>query len=294
MQRDDLGVLIGSEAEFDELIGTDGTGYRASLKKHGLDGARIGVVRALFGNNAEVAAIMDAAIEQMEQAGAVVEDGTVADLGTITSFPSMSGFEFYDHLNRYLQSWPLDADDTRPFTYEEVQQRIRPALAGTFNTRRNNGINRYDNATYNTNTLERPGFVRTRLQAALDNTDLDGNPLGEPYDALLYPAITGVPRPGTPATGTANRLSPYSGFPALTMPAGFTEATPDRPALPVGMELLGREFDEATLLALAYGYQSVTEGTPLERQAPTTVPELPREPSRPAPPPQPAEAEPVH
>ena len=54
-----------------------------------------------------------------------------------------------------------------------------------------------------------------------------------------------------------------------------TVATAEQPALPVGMELLGREFAEPTLLRLAYAYQQAVQGTALARQAPTTTPELP-------------------
>ena len=152
---------------------------------------------------------------------------------------------------------------------------LTTARQSTFASYANTGADRYNNATYNRNTLERPDYVRPRLLAALNNTDLDGNPQGEPYQALLYPSVVSLPRSGSPNAGTNNRLSPYSGFPALSMPAGFTAPTDTRPALPVGMELLGREFDEPTLLRLAYGYQQSVAGTPLARPAPLSAPDLP-------------------
>ncbi|TKV74038.1 amidase [Bradyrhizobium elkanii] len=46
----------------------------------------------------------------------------------------------------------------------------------------------------------------------------------------------------------------YLGLPALTVPCGFT---PD--GLPVACQLVGRPFDEATLLAVAHAYQSATD-----------------------------------
>ena len=271
-QRDDMGVLIGSDTEFWETVGARQRAYTKALHPQGLRNARIGVVRALFGNNAEVREILDAAIDQMEAAGATVDEVEIPDLNTVTGFTSLSAYEFRDHLTRYLASWPSD-DDGHPQSFEEVHQLVNERV-GTFNSRAVLGADRYNNQTYNRNTLERPDYVRTRLLAALDNTDLERNALGEPYDALLYPSVVSLPRPGTPAAGTNNRLSAYSGFPALSMPAGFTEPSPTRPALPVGMELLGREFDEPTLLRLAYGYQRAVEGTALGRQAPTTTPEL--------------------
>ncbi|WP_336921485.1 amidase [Aquipuribacter sp. SD81] len=271
-QRDDRGVLLGSEAAYAEVVGVRPDAYTKALKPQGLRNARVGVVRALFGNDPEVIATMEEAIAAMEAAGATVEDVTVPDLGVVTSFTSNSRFEFKDHLTRYLSDRPVDG---YPRTFDEVRA-LTPSRQSTFASYDVFGTDRYANPDYDLNTLERPGYVRPRLEAALDNTTLDGTALGEPYDALLYPSVVSLPRVGgSPSSGSNNRLSPYSGFPALSMPAGFTEATATRPALPVGMELLGREFDEPTLLRLAYGYQEAVEGTDLARQAPTTAPELP-------------------
>lgn len=48
-------------------------------------------------------------------------------------------------------------------------------------------------------------------------------------------------------------LSPITGFPALTVPAGFTPE-----GLPVGLEFLGRPFTEAMLLRFGYAFEQGT------------------------------------
>jgi Asp-tRNA(Asn)/Glu-tRNA(Gln) amidotransferase A subunit family amidase len=71
-------------------------------------------------------------------------------------------------------------------------------------------------------------------------------------------------------------LSPVSGFPVVVVPAGFTREVYDRvpdakdpngsrlegpkpDQIPVGMEFLGRPFDEATLLEIASAYEAGTK-----------------------------------
>jgi aspartyl-tRNA(Asn)/glutamyl-tRNA(Gln) amidotransferase subunit A len=46
----------------------------------------------------------------------------------------------------------------------------------------------------------------------------------------------------------------YLGLPSLSVPSGFT-----RSGLPVGMQLIGRSFDEATLLGIGAAFQRATD-----------------------------------
>jgi aspartyl-tRNA(Asn)/glutamyl-tRNA(Gln) amidotransferase subunit A len=45
-----------------------------------------------------------------------------------------------------------------------------------------------------------------------------------------------------------------AGLPALSLPCGF-----DSQGLPIGLQIIGRPFDEATILRLAYAYEQATE-----------------------------------
>ena len=46
----------------------------------------------------------------------------------------------------------------------------------------------------------------------------------------------------------------YLGLPSLSIPTGFTKA-----GLPVGMQLIGRAFDEATLVRIGAAFQRATD-----------------------------------
>jgi aspartyl-tRNA(Asn)/glutamyl-tRNA(Gln) amidotransferase subunit A len=106
-------------------------------------------------------------------------------------------------------------------------------------------------------TYVRAQQVRTLLIDAM-RTFLDG------VDLLATPAALGPAPRGLASTGSPvfNRPFSFLGFPSLTVPCGRTTA-----GLPLGLQLAGRAFDEATLLCAAAAYEAVTrwteEGPPL-------------------------------
>jgi Asp-tRNA(Asn)/Glu-tRNA(Gln) amidotransferase A subunit family amidase len=63
----------------------------------------------------------------------------------------------------------------------------------------------------------------------------------------------------SPAGDNSQVLSPQTGFPAITVPMGFTHDT-----LPAGLTFVGRSFSEGLLIKYAYGYEQATK----HRQAP--------------------------
>ena len=73
-------------------------------------------------------------------------------------------------------------------------------------------------------------------------TDIDNGPPGTEHSFM---AISVNTRPFN-----------YLGLPAISVPCGFTRE-PD--VLPIGLQLTGRRFDEATLLRVADAYERDTE-----------------------------------
>jgi aspartyl-tRNA(Asn)/glutamyl-tRNA(Gln) amidotransferase subunit A len=74
-------------------------------------------------------------------------------------------------------------------------------------------------------------------------------------DVIATPSTLGAAPGGLASTGSPvlNRPFSFTGFPSLTVPCGFTEA-----GLPIGLQLAGRPFDEATILRVAAGYEAAT------------------------------------
>ncbi|MBD0334485.1 MAG: amidase, partial [Cyanobacteria bacterium Co-bin13] len=258
-----LNVTAGFDPEDPATAGSIGKipeDYTAFLDPEGLQGARIGVVREVFGldsnpESAKTNAVISQAIDALIGLGAAVEDVTIPNLAEILSFPSLSGFEFKRDLNAYLAERPLPPSGVRTlgdildsglyleeFEAAYIDRNSRPAPE--------------DDPTYIDIITRRPGLTQSSLLTALTG-----------FDALIYPTVASPPNVlGEPlASGAGNRLSPFSGFPAITVPAGFTED-----GLPVGLEFLGRAYDEATLLKLTYAFE---QGTGF-RTPPRSTPQL--------------------
>jgi amidase len=66
-------------------------------------------------------------------------------------------------------------------------------------------------------------------------------------------------------------LASLAGFPAITVPAGFSLPTESAPiGVPIGIEFLGQPFTEPQLLQIAYGFEQATHA----RKPPQSTPPL--------------------
>jgi Asp-tRNA(Asn)/Glu-tRNA(Gln) amidotransferase A subunit family amidase len=141
--------------------------------------------------------------------------------------------------------------------------------------------------------LDSSGRIQTRY--ALQNLLLQCMQ-EQQLDALLSPMSTVPPRKLTaPREPTANGRSPIGwsmfgqqGFPVITVPAGFTTEVWDRVAdgntarlagpvaaqIPVGVDFIGRPFDEVLLFRIASAYEAATRN----RRPPSEFGPLPGEP----------------
>jgi aspartyl-tRNA(Asn)/glutamyl-tRNA(Gln) amidotransferase subunit A len=113
--------------------------------------------------------------------------------------------------------------------------------------------------------LRSRAFMRTQLDALLSRHDAVlaptrrglAPPIGRDFDAPAPGATT----PATPAAETKAPRGPatipagnLAGLPALALPNGF-----GRDGLPTSLQLLGRAFSEARLVAIADAYQGLTD-----------------------------------
>src|SRR4030095_13120920 len=173
----------------------------------------------------------------MKKQGATVVDITIPNLTELLRDSSLIDFEFKGDLAAYLAARP-----TAPVrSLGEILQKglYHAALESSF--KRRNSTKGRDSEEYQKALAKR----KETMQAVLKVMD------EQKLDALVYPTIRRkAARIGDPQTDTNCRLSASTGFPALTVPAGFTDDE-----LPVGIEIYGRPFADARVVALGYAFE---------------------------------------
>ena len=229
--------------------------YRRGLQRGALKGARIGVVRSLFGSapeDQEVTTIVNQSLEAMKKAGATVTDVAVPGLDDLLRDSSLITSDFKFDLMEYFAK----SDNPPVRSLGEILDRglYHAALETTFRAR-----NTPD--TRETDATRRARIKQTTLRlvtaALIDEQRLD---------ALVYPTLRRRPaRIGDAQGGTNCTLSAHSGLPALSVPAGFTADD-----VPIGLEFLGPAFSEPALLSLGYALE---QALPL-RRPPFSTPAL--------------------
>lgn len=230
--------------------------YRALLKADALRGVTIGVLTSMFGRapeEEEINTIDRRALEAMAQAGARVVDVGIAGLDEQVAGSALIDAEFKFDLAAYLARWP----QAPVHSLGEILQRGDYALAlEQMFTRRN--------ARTSPDTPD-VAQARAKRAAALD---LVTRALAAQHlDVLAYPPLRRKPAAvEEPQRGGENcQLSATTGLPAISLPAGFTTD-----GVPVGIELLGPAWSEATLLSIAYAYEQAAH----PRRPPPAAPGL--------------------
>jgi Asp-tRNA(Asn)/Glu-tRNA(Gln) amidotransferase A subunit family amidase len=127
---------------------------------------------------------------------------------------------------------------------------------------------------------EDPGFlrryrgrqaIRDLVESLLARYDLDAFVIQYVSTPPLAKDVSGA---AAPAGGRDSRtlrgggIVSSTGLPGIVIPAGYTKDN-----LPVGIEFIGKSFDDLRLLQVAYGYEQATK----KRKSPQITPPLPGE-----------------
>ena len=237
--------------------------YTAFVVPGGLKGARIGVLRQAYERpttDAEVVTVFTNAINTLKAQGAkIVDPAGIDSLQAILRVPGPGCATFRHDLERYFAARGENApvktvrEILRSGNYHPAAQ-VRLLAADTVSV-----------APEDAPACAAREAMRVRFRAAvvqlMDSLQLD---------ALIYPTWSNPPRLigdlNTPHGDNSQLFSPTTGFPAITVPMGYTRGN----TLPAGITFFGRPWSEGTLITLAYGYEQATH----HRRAPQSTPAL--------------------
>ena len=226
-----------------------------------IKGLRVGVVDEYLPGDvdADVRAVAEAAIGELEGLGATVERGvslpstkySLACYYIIAPSEASANLARYDGV-KYGYSYQdgdsmwENMDGTRQHGFgDEVKRRI---MLGTYAL----STGYYD--AYYLKALKVRTLIRREFDEAFERFDVlvglvsptPAFPLGEktddPFEMYLSDVFT-LP-------------TNIAGIPGMSLPAGFVER--DGARLPVGLQLLAKPFDEASIFRAAYAYEQAT------------------------------------
>jgi aspartyl-tRNA(Asn)/glutamyl-tRNA(Gln) amidotransferase subunit A len=238
----DCALMLGAMAGYDPADASTSVlpvpDYSAALTGD-LKGLRVGLLRGFFleGATPEVRAAVEAAVATLARAGAVVDELSLEHMGLVpAASTAIVAAEALAYHAEFLRTRPAEYDP-------DVARRLR--------------LSAFVGGAHYVRAQQVRGLVRDAVDAALARRDV----LLAPSTPIVAPALderqTTLGDGPSDVRGALLRFTrPFnlSGHPACALPCGFTAG-----GLPIGMQLVGRPFDEATVLRAADGFQRLTD-----------------------------------
>jgi len=242
--------------------------YTERLRADGLQGVRLGVLRALSKpeeTDPEILERFETALDDLREAGAeIVDPFEVADFEAHVAAESFCASFRYD-MAEYLKTLGSDAP------IQDVQEAYDRGAYSPYVKEDLEFFLRYPADTAPADWAEpcplfldhpkRRDFLAAMTEA-MDQAEVD---------AVLYPTWTAPPapldRPREEYRGdNSQTVAPDTGMPAVSVPMGYLSD-----GLPVGLQILGRRFEDGKLIQYAYAYEQATH----HRKAPEDFPAIP-------------------
>ena len=202
-------------------------------------GLRVGLLRAHFTDPAaaDVRAAVEASAKQLEQAGAVVDEVNLTQVMHVaTGSAAIVASEALAYHAPWMRSRPQDYQP-------DVRERLR--------------LGAFVNGARYVRAQQIRALVAREVDEALARRDVllaPATPLVAPVLGERETALGDGPSDVRAALLRCARPFNFSGHPACAAPCGFSPG-----GLPIGLQIVGRPFDEATVLRVVDAYQRMTD-----------------------------------
>ena len=258
---EDAAILLKAISGRDEMDSTSADipvpDYVSGIKK-GIKGLRIGIPKEYFieGMDKEVKDSIKLAIEKLEKLGAVCEDISlphteyavsvyylVATAEASSNLARFDGVQYGLRAENIKSTMDMYKKTRKEGFGDEAKRRI---ILGTFAL--SSGY--YD--AYYLKALKARTLIKRDFDEAFKKFDAIVTPtsptpafkIGEKVSDPLTMYLSDI------FTISAN----LAGIPGISVPCGFTKNN-----LPIGLQILGKPFDEETILRIAYNYEQNTD-----------------------------------
>jgi aspartyl-tRNA(Asn)/glutamyl-tRNA(Gln) amidotransferase subunit A len=233
-----LGLMAGADPNDPTAIGDDVPDYMAATRES-LEGLTVGVPTAFYVDDldADTARILDETLATLKREGAEVVQVELPDQRQLTA---ACQFVLAVEAAAFHKRWMIE----RPQDYgPQVLMRLQNGLAIS-------GVSYLEAMRWRGPALAAHVAATAGVDAVLAPVAPVAAPTIAESDVGNSPDAEAVIQRLTRFTRPVN----YLGLPSLAIPAGFTDT-----GLPVGMQLIGRPFDEATLLRAGAAFQRATD-----------------------------------
>ncbi len=248
-----LSAMAGMDADDPASVAAPGAApdYTANLGVDGLSGRRIGVLRGYpgAGSNPQVEAIFEDSLAVLREQGADLTDPVEVDMSGISAAElEVLYYEFKADLNHYLEA------SGAPVTSLAAVIRFNAANAeavmpifGQEHMLAAQARGPLTEPEYRAALAASGAAMRERLTAVMDEHDLDALVAPTNGPAWMTDHVNG----DNYRIGSSS-FAAVSGFPSITVPAGFVAG------LPIGLSFIGRAFTEHDLIEMAYAFEQAT------------------------------------
>lgn len=238
--------------------------YTRALTGNAVKGKKIALLTTNLGQDPEVRRVMEAAVRDFKALGADVVNVDIPELlvSSLIKNNDVQRWEQSISLDNYLKELGSAAPVKNTKEYVATGL-LTPSVAKDMEVKAAE-VNPADNPEYKARLAKNARLHDFVVKYMADNK----------IDAFLYPLQSILVVQTNDSRGQAERnglMASVTGLPAITLPGGFSSATPTAPeGVPVGVELMGYPFSEELLIGMGYAYEQATK----HRRAPEAFPDL--------------------
>lgn len=230
--------------------------HYASLSKGGLSGKRFGVPKKYFFEeiHSDTQQVLESAIKEIKSMGGTIKEVEIKhmDIATPTGFNIVLAECIY-LMEDYLKTFDPQA------TVEKYLDQLGPDVKGALGSQKGTPESKpVPGYTYAKSVRADRNKMIAGFEEAMSGVDalilpttpLPASKIGEEAETELLGKMV-----NTFLTFIKN-CDPISvvGYPAITVPAGYSKS-----GLPIGLQMVGRPWQEQELLQLAYSFEQATK-----------------------------------